>query len=123
MWRTGLFTLGLLSALWSANAWSQTEDRRFDGHWGVVLACPPSPDGGLPFTYRFAAQVRGGVLHGQNGTPGQPASLALDGHIQSDGSAQMIARGVTGQSADTVNQTARGVPYQYDVSAQFDAAH
>jgi hypothetical protein len=120
--RTTPFLIGLISAIWAASAAAQAPGAGgFDGTWGVVLACPRSPDGALPFTFRFAADVKGGVLHGQYGTPGAPASLALDGHIQHSGAAQLIGRGITGQSAYNINQTTRGAPYQYDVDAQFGA--
>jgi hypothetical protein len=69
--------------------------------------------------FRFSADVVRGELHGQYGTPGQPASLSLDGPIRADGSAQFKASGVTGQSVYNINHTARGVPYQYDVTAHF----
>lgn len=94
----------------------------FDGQWAVLLTCPPSPDGALPFTWRFPAEIRGAVFHGVYGTVGQPASMSLDGRLQSDGSAQLQARGLTGQSAYNLNQTTRGVPFHYDVTARFDAA-
>jgi len=115
------FIFGLLAGLWGAGAAAQAPGgSRFDGHWGVVLACPPSPDGALPFTWRFAAGIRGGVLHGQYGTPGQPPSMSLDGRVEYDGAAQLQARGLAGQSAYNLNQASRGVPFQYDVTAQFD---
>jgi hypothetical protein len=123
MRQTVVFTFGLFSMLWTVSAAAPAAGADpFAGTWGVVLACPPSPDGALPFTFRFGAEIRVGALHGQYGTPGQPASLALDGRVQPDGSAHLIARGITGQSAYSINQTMRGVPYQYDVNAQFSAA-
>ncbi|MBV9858809.1 MAG: hypothetical protein JO038_01710 [Alphaproteobacteria bacterium] len=116
-----LFALGLSLVLCSASAMAQMPaGSPFDGRWLVVLACPPSTDGALPFTWRFYADVRGGVLHGEYGTVGQPASMSLDGRIQPDGLAQLVAQGLTGVSAYNVNQAARGIPFRNDVPARFD---
>jgi hypothetical protein len=115
--------LGLLTVLASAGIASAADPDRFDGRWNVVLACPRSPDGALPFTFRFVADVHGGVLHGENGQQNQPGWMSLDGRIEPDGAAALQAHGLTGHSAYNINQTARGVPYEHDVTARFDAAH
>jgi hypothetical protein len=121
--RVALLIFALPMLLGGPSAWAQgTGGGRFDGRWAVVLECPQAPDGALPFTFHFMADVAGGTLHGQYGTPGQPASLSLDGPIQPSGAAQLKARGLTGQSAYNINQTTRGVPYQYDVDAHFAGA-
>ena len=118
--RLAVVIFGLSMVLEGLSALAQgTGDSRFDGRWSVILQCPPAPDGALPFTFKFMAEVANGTLHGQYGTPGQPASLSLDGPIQPTGAAHLIARGMTGQSAYNINQTSRGVPYQYDVDARF----
>ncbi len=114
---------GLLSAVWSAGVSSAAADTgAFDGTWSVTLACPQSPDGALPFTWVFAAEVRDAMLHGEHGQKDWPGWLTLDGRIGPDGGANLEARGVTGNAAYNTNQTARGVPYMHPVTAHFDAA-
>jgi hypothetical protein len=93
----------------------------FDGAWAVTLNCPASPDGAMPFTFRFAAQVSGGRLHGENGLAGTPGWMSLDGPIQPDGTAVLDASGVTGRSAYNIHSTGAGVAYHHSVSAHFDA--
>ena len=118
-----LFVVGLLLVLWSASASSATPDAgRFDGRWGVILVCPRAPDGALPWTFEFTADVKEAILHGEHGLAGQPGWLSLDGRIQPDGTANLEARGLTGNPQYNVNQTVGGVPYQHDVTAHFDAS-
>ena len=110
----------MLSALWSsATLAAPPSTTRFDGTWNVILACPKSPDGALPFTFRFIAGIKNAVLHGENGTAGQPGWMTLDGTIQSDGSAALDAHGLTGMTPYNANQVIRGVPYRHDVTAKF----
>ena len=100
---------------------ARAQDARFDGNWSVVLHCPRSPDGALPFTFRFAGTVAASELHAQFGQPGASPSLTLDGPIQPNGDAALTANGVTGHSQYNIDQTQRGVPYTYPVSAHFEA--
>jgi hypothetical protein len=94
----------------------------FDGRWDVTLSCPRSSDGALPFAWEFMADVKDSALHGEHGTKGQPQWLALDGKIGPEGVADLMAHGVTGASAYTVNHTGEGVPYQHAVAAKFEGA-
>jgi hypothetical protein len=114
-----IFAIGLATALTNAAAHAQ-DARRFDGVWSVVLACPKSPEGALP-TFRFAAMVTNGTLHGVNGVAGRPGWMTLDGQIRPDGAAALDADGLTGNAAYNVNQAQRGVPYHHAMAAHFDA--
>lgn len=123
MQRAILFIFGLLSALWSASASSATPGAGgFDGRWGVILICPQAPDGALSWTFKFTANVKEAILHGEHGLAGGPGWLSLDGRIQPDGAAHLEARGVTGGAKYDIDQTAQGTPTQYDVTAHFDAS-
>jgi hypothetical protein len=93
---------------------------RFDGVWDVTLTCPKSPDGAKGFSFDFDAQVRNGVLHGERGTKGEPGWLQLDGPVKDDGSAALVAEGVTNIPGYAVNHVPRGTAYKHAVSAQFD---
>lgn len=92
----------------------------FDGSWTIDLECPQSPDGALAFTYQFPGTVQSSIFHGEHGVSGEPGWLQLDGQIQSDGSAAMTAKGLTGASAYSLNHARKGIPYQYPVIAKFD---
>jgi len=117
-----LLLFGLLSASGSASASAAADSGRFDGRWGVILVCPKAPDGALPFTFEFTAAVRQAMLHGEHGLAGRPGWLSLDGAIQPDGTANLEARGLTGDPHYNINQTTQAVPYEHDVSARFGAS-
>jgi hypothetical protein len=115
-------TFGCALVLTAAAASHAQDSARFDGNWAVTLHCPRAPDGALAFTFHFDGTVSGGKLHAQFGQPGASPSLALDGPIQPTGDAALIANGVTGRGQYNINETQRGVPYTYPVSAHFEAA-
>jgi hypothetical protein len=123
MQRGVLAVFGVVWALWYASAWSAPADAgRFDGRWGVILVCPQAPDGALPWTIQFTADVKSAMLRGEYGIAGRPGYLKLDGPIRPDGTADMEAHGVTGDPAYNINGTATSVPYEHDVTARFVAA-
>ncbi len=97
-------------------------DARFDGAWGVDLSCMAASDGALGYTYQFTARVTGGVLHGERGSPGSSGYLKLDGPIQSDGSAMLVAEGLTGKPTYTVGHIPEVSPFRYHVNARFAGA-
>ena len=104
-----------------ASAQPATHDAgRFDGGGEVTLVCLKADDGALPFRFEFAAEVKDSVLHGVHGTDGQPGWMMLDGRIGTDGAADLTARGLTGQSAYSLDHTERGVPWEHPVKARFE---
>lgn len=93
---------------------------KFDGVWDVVLSCSRAEDGASGYTFRFAATVRGNVLRAEKGTPGQPGSLVLNGTIQPDGNAMLMANGNTGNPEYSVGRVSQTTPYSYRMQARFD---
>ena len=91
----------------------------FDGTWSVTQDCQAAPDGARPFKWSYDAIVKDGVLTGQYGTKGKPASLTLTGTIQPDGTSQLAARGLNGSSEHTVGFLKPGDSFYYTVQAQF----
>jgi len=71
---------------------------RFDGTWNTTVTCEPK-GGALGYTLHFVSTVSGGVLHGERGTKGQPAYLAIDGKIGNGGNAKLTASGNTASAA------------------------
>jgi hypothetical protein len=90
----------------------------FDGSWDVIAVCPSNVNGTFSYTLQFVADVKAGVLHGLYGTEGKPASMTLDGTIQSDGSARFAAKGLTGDAV-FAGGVKPATPYGYDVTATF----
>jgi hypothetical protein len=92
---------------------------RFDGEWDVTVECPEH-NGAEGYTFRFAAQVKDGVLAGHYGITGRPSSLVMTGKIQPDGNAVIDASGMTGKPKYTVNRVEAGTTYSYRVDVRFD---
>jgi hypothetical protein len=90
----------------------------FDGDWNVTLTCPKDAAGASGYTYRFPVEIQQSVLHGEHGTQGAGGWLTLEGTIEPDGSATLLAQGLANSPAHTPGKT----PYAYEVNAQFDAA-
>jgi hypothetical protein len=123
MQRGILFVFALPALCFAASAAPATLDAgRFDGRWGVTLVCPKAPNGALPFTFEFTAEVKDAALHGEHGLAGRPGWLSLDGRIQPDGAANLEARGLTGDPHYNLGQSVQGVPYEHDVTARFDTS-
>jgi hypothetical protein len=93
---------------------------QFDGTWATTVDCE-AVDTAAAYSIRLFVGVKDGVLSGNYGIAGQPGFLTLDGNIQIDGSAGILANGITGDPKYNLNQSARGAPYSYRASAHFDA--
>lgn len=92
---------------------------RFDGTWNTTVTCDPK-GGTLGYTLHFVSTIADDVLHGERGTRGQPAFLAIDGKIGKGGNAKLTANGNTGSSAYTHGPfKSTGEEYSYEVKAQF----
>lgn len=95
---------------------------RFDGVWNITVDCAKAADGALSYTRGFRAEVKDGVLSGEQGIEGNPGWLRLGGRIQPDGTAKLEARGVTGDPKFSARNAPRGTPFGYQVAAQFENA-
>ena len=90
----------------------------FDGDWNVTLTCPKNDGGTSGYRYQFPAEIQQNVLHGEHGDRDASGWLTLDGKLEPDGSATLVAQGLAPSSLGHANTKA---PYSYEVSAQFDA--
>jgi hypothetical protein len=95
---------------------------KFDGTWSVTLTCQTGPDGAYSYTFHFPATVVDGVLHGERGNKGRGGWFTLDGKIEPDGGSTLIGQGLTSAPGYTVGHMDPLTPYEYNVSAHFDAA-
>ena len=77
---------------------------------------------GASYDKILSAVVTDGKFHAEDGVQGKPNFLAIDGDIEADGKAFLIAKGLTGSSKFTVNNSKEGSPYTYTVNAQFDGS-
>jgi hypothetical protein len=95
---------------------------RFDGSWTVVVFCPESV-GAPASAYRFTADVKDGVLHGERGAAGSRGWMTLDGAIQPDGIATLDASGITNDTDELRGLVAAQTSYAYRVAARFEGSH
>jgi hypothetical protein len=95
---------------------------RFDGNWDVRIYCPSNSEesGAKGYTFEFPARVVNGELSGSHGEEGSAGSLHIEGPINSDGTAELHARGRTNNPDYAVNKPSRGSAYTYRIKAQFD---
>jgi hypothetical protein len=87
-----------------------------DGRWSVSLVCPDTRDrSGLVRGYRydFDVVIDGGILKGQYGSPGAPASVSYTGKVHRDGSLEVLAQGNTGKRDYAVGRVDEGTAYAY----------
>src|SRR5580658_5627426 len=90
-------------AICARGAHAEAAPAPFDGTWTTILSCTNS-NGALGYSFEFPSSVTQGVLHGEKGTKGEPGWLTLDGHIQSDGAADLYVNGLVGAAAFAVGQ-------------------
>jgi len=74
----------------------------FDGTWSVLQICDSTQEGARGYTWRYDATVKHGHLVGQYRSKGQRPSLTLEGQVKSDGSAFLIAEGISASSDDNI---------------------
>jgi len=91
---------------------------RFDGSWEVIIDCS-SQEGALGYTYQTISTVKDGIFHGQYGTDGIAPCLSLDGKINPDGSAIIMATGLSGDPKYNTRNYQKGHPYSYHIDASF----
>jgi len=82
----------------------------FDGRWSVVQECPAA-NGMGGYIHPLNMTVTGAAVRAQWGTAGRPDSWTITGQIMADGSATLVANGLTDKN----------VPFTYSFPARFDA--
>jgi hypothetical protein len=117
MWRAFFIAFGfVLLSMTSSHAAS------FDGTWSVLQVCDATTEGARGYTWRYDANVTDGHLVGQYRTKGQSPSLTLEGKIQPDGTASLVAKGISGDSDHNIKFAQPQSPILFRVTAKFEAA-
>src|ERR1700751_1592161 len=75
---------------------SAKDRRRFDGIWLGKLVCEPTPSGLPGWRYELTGRVTDGVFHAEIGRVGKPGSQIFDGTIETDGTADIFQKGLSG---------------------------
>jgi hypothetical protein len=87
----------------------------------TTLDCLNGGDG-KAFVYRFFGEVKDSKYLGHQGSEGRPNWFQLEGTIEPDGAATLLASGIVGGSAYAAGHVPTGTHYTYPVKAQFTAA-
>lgn len=96
--------------------------RRFDGEWSVLQVCDSTQEGARGYTWRYGATVRNGSFVGQYRTKGQsPPWMTLEGKIQPDGTANLIAQGISDSADYNIGFAQSQSPISFQVVAKFEA--
>ena len=93
----------------------------FDGAWSVLQVCDSTQEGARGYTWRYDATVTNGHLVGQYRSKGQRPSLTLEGQVKSDGSAFLIAEGISASSDDNIGFASPQSRISFRVIATFEA--
>jgi hypothetical protein len=101
---------------------SATDARRFDGSWITTIVCQKIGDV-LGWSNAFTVNVKDGALHGQTGTEGRPGWITYDGRIKPDGSADIIAKGLTAETKFTLNHLPPSTKFSWNATGRFEGSH
>jgi len=92
----------------------------FDGAWSITFTCPAA-SGALGYSYRVAAKITDGILHGEKGEKGKPGWLTIDGKIGADGSLNnLYVDSLVGASQFAVGNVAKGSEFGYHVAGKLN---
>src|SRR6202022_720303 len=83
----------------------------FDGTWSVLQVCDSTQEGARGYTWRYDAAVKDGHLVGHYRNPGQSPSLTLEGQINPDGTATLVAQGISADSDHTIKSAPPQPPH------------
>jgi hypothetical protein len=116
MWRAFFIASGLV-LLPSASSHAAS----FDGAWSVLQDCNSTQEGARGYTWRYDAIVKNGHLVGQYRSKGQRPSLTLEGQVKPDGSASLIAKGISASSDYNIGFAPPQSRISFRVIARFEA--
>jgi hypothetical protein len=100
---------------------SAAQPASFDGTWSVLQVCDTTQEGARGYTWRYDAAVKDGHLVGHYRNKGQSPSLTLEGQINPDGTATLVADGISADSDHNIKFAPPMTPISFQVTAQFGA--
>jgi Caspase domain len=102
---------------------SAKDRRRFDGIWLGKLVCEPTPSGLPGWRYELTGRVTDGVFHAEIGRVGKPGSQTFDGTIETDGTADIFQKGLSGDPQRDPFHRPPGTEYNNRYLTKFDGSH
>jgi hypothetical protein len=116
MWRAFFIALGLVIL-----PFASSHAASFDGAWSVLQVCDSTQEGARGYTWRYDATVKNGHLVGQYRSKAQSPSLTLEGQVKPDGSASLIAKGISTRSNYNIGVEPPQSRISFRVIAKFEA--
>ena len=102
---------------------SAKDKRRFDGLWLGKLVCEATASGLPGFEREFGGRVKDGVFHAETGRVGKPGSQTFDGTIESDGTADILQKGLSGNPQRDPFHRPSGTEDNNKYLTKFDGSH
>jgi hypothetical protein len=93
----------------------------FDGRWTTIVSCPAA-EGAGSFTLLVDADVKGGVFAGEKGDMGKPGWYSLTGKVRSDGTLELVARGIVNSSRLAAGNVPVGTQYGYAITGRLEGS-
>ena len=97
--------------------------RRFDGNWLGKLVCKTTNSGLPGWSYELTGKVTDGIFHAEIGRVGQPGSQTFDGTIEPDGTADILQKGLSGDSRRDPFHRPAGTEYNNKYLTKFEGLH
>ena len=101
---------------------SAKDKRRFDGIWLGKLVCQPTNSGLPGWSYELAGRITDGVFHAEIGRVGKPGSQTFDGAIEQDGTADILQKGLSGDTGRDPFHRPVGTEYNNKYLTKFDGS-
>lgn len=102
---------------------SAKDRRRFDGIWLGKLVCEPTHSGLPGWSYELTGRITDGVFHAEIGRTGKPGSQTFDGAIEPDGTADILQKGLSGDSRRDPFHRPAGTEFNNKYLTKFDGSH
>jgi len=93
----------------------------FEGKWTTIVTCPPA-EGAGSFALLVDADVKGGVFSGEKGDKGKPGWYSLTGKVRSDGTIELVARGIVNSSRLAAENVPVGTEYGYPITGRLEGS-
>ena len=89
---------------------------------GMTTQLCPAAEGTGSFTLLVDAEVKDGVFSGEKGDKGKPGWYSLTGNVRSDGSIELVARGIVNSSKLAAGNVPVGTEYGYSIAGRLEGS-
>ena len=94
----------------------------FDGTWIINEVCDKRAPIWPADSFQYAGKIKEGVFSFQYGVEGTPGSGIYEGKIETDGSAEINVKGLTGSAANDPLHRTEGTLFRYKMAVKLDGS-